>query len=103
MKYEVYTSGDRGSNIRHAITGKYYSYKVGSKDEDLFFSIILATGECKSKNGSSILFYESPNEYMKHQNIELSLERIQRWKNKFNKRQSEINNKKHLKTQSIII
>ena len=36
-KFELYSSGGTNSNIRDAITGKYYSYKVGSKDEHFFF------------------------------------------------------------------
>ena len=38
-KIEIYTSGDIGSNIRDAETGAYYSNKVGSYDEDLFFKV----------------------------------------------------------------
>lgn len=104
IQLEVYSSGDRGCNIRDAETGEYYPYKVGSHDEDLFYSVILATGECNSKNGSSILFYKSPQHYMKHQKVNLSLDRIQKWEIKHNKQQEKNNNnKKRTLEKSIIV
>jgi hypothetical protein len=63
---EIYTTGCCGSNIRDAETGEYYSHVVGTADEDLYFKVILATGECKSKNGSSTLFYLSPKHHADH-------------------------------------
>jgi hypothetical protein len=78
----VYTSGGTDSNIRDAETGAYYSHLVGSADEDLYFKVILATGECKSKNGSSTLFYLSPRHYMSHLNNEVSEATLQMWEEK---------------------
>ena len=78
----IYTSGEIYSHIRDAETGVYYSHTVGSADEDLYFKVILATGECKSKNGSSTLFYPSPRQYMSHLNIDVSEDVIQRWEEK---------------------
>ena len=63
---ELYTTGCCGSNIRDAETGEYYQHIVGTADEDLYFKVILATGECNSKNGSSTLFYLSPKHYSDH-------------------------------------
>jgi hypothetical protein len=63
---ELYTTGCCGSNIRDAETGEYYQHIVGTADEDLYFKVILATGECNSKNGSSTLFYLSPKHYTDH-------------------------------------
>lgn len=65
-KIEIYTSNGTGNRIRDAETGEYFSNLVGSKDEDLFFKVILAAGECQSTNGSSMLFYSSPNHYATH-------------------------------------
>jgi hypothetical protein len=79
LKVELYTSGDMGSNIRDAETGEYYKYKVGSLDEQLFFKVTMATGECKSLNGSNILFYTSPYQFMSHQNEDISDEVIEKW------------------------
>ena len=61
FKLGLYASSGVGSNIRDAVTGAYYNYKVGSKDEDRFFSVVDCTG---TKSKSSILFfYQSPNHY----------------------------------------
>lgn len=88
-RIDVYTSGDIGSSIRDAETGAYYMSKVGSADEDLFFKVGLATGECTSKNNSSTLFYSSPNHYMSHMQCELDEETIARWEAKHNDRVQE--------------
>jgi hypothetical protein len=81
-KLEFFTTGATGSNIRDAQTGEYYPNIVGSLDEDLFFKVFLLTGECTSKNGSNVLFYLSPQQYMAHFNVEVSAERINEWTNK---------------------
>lgn len=88
-KVEVYTTSGIGSNIRDAETGQYYATKVGSADEDLFFSVILATGECKSKNGSSTLFYRSPQHYMSHMKSHVDEVTIARWEEKYKGRLKE--------------
>jgi hypothetical protein len=61
ISVEVYSSGDTGSNIRDAITGQYYSYKVGSNDEDEFFKVCIATGEVQ--NQRRFFFFSSPSDY----------------------------------------
>lgn len=55
---EVYSSGDIGSNIRDAITGQFYPYKVGSEDEDSFFKVCIATGEVQ--NQRRLFFFHHP-------------------------------------------
>jgi hypothetical protein len=99
-KIDVYTSGDIGSSIRDAETGDYFRSKVGSADEDLFFKVGLATGECRSKNKSSTLFYLSPNHYMSHMQCELDEETIARWEAKRNHRTEE-NNMSSLRADSM--
>jgi len=89
-KIEAYTSGCFGSRIRDAETGEFYNHIVGSADEDLYFSVILATGECNSKNGSSTLFYSSPQQYMKHLNCELDKSFVTKWQQKRNVRLSTV-------------
>jgi hypothetical protein len=85
-KIEVYTTSGIGHHIRDAETGDYYPYMVGSLDEHLFFSVILATGECNSANGSSTLFYLSPEKYMKHLNETLDNSIIAKWNERKNNR-----------------
>lgn len=65
-RIKVFTTSGCGSNIRDAETGEHYSNKVGSRDEDLFFKVSIATGECSSANGSNVLFYCSPQHYENH-------------------------------------
>jgi hypothetical protein len=85
-KIDIYTSGFSGNYIRNAETGDYFKHIVGSLDEDLYFKVIIATGECKSKNNSNILFYTSPEHYMRHLNINLSQDVIFKWEKKRNSR-----------------
>jgi len=83
QKIEFYTSGDRGSRIRDAITGSYYNSKVGSFNENKYFKVSLATGQCKSKNGFHMLFYQTPQQYMAHFGVQLHQDIIQKWESEF--------------------
>ena len=85
-KVTLYTSGTTCSRIRDAETGVYYTSLVGSPDEDLYFKVVLATGECKSRNGSRTLFYLSPRHYMAHLNSELDDNTIAKWQIKHDDR-----------------
>ena len=89
-KIEIYSSSGTGNSIRDAETGVYYKYLVGSRDEDLFFKVALATGECSSKNSSNTLFYMSPTHYMSHMKCEVSQEIIQTWEEKRTARLNEM-------------
>jgi len=85
-KVGIYTSGSIHSHIRDAETGVYYTSRVGTHDEDLYFKVVLATGECKSKNGSKTLFYLSPRHYMAHLNCEVDDNTITQWQIKHDAR-----------------
>jgi hypothetical protein len=100
LPVNVYTSGGTGSQIRDAESGEYYSNMVGNADEDLFFKVVLATGECKSKNGSNTLFYLSPRHYMSHQNCQVSEEDVQRWQEK---RDARYKTKSSMKTKNMLV
>ena len=102
-KIEVYTSNGIGCRIRDAETGLYYPHIVGSADEDLYFSLILATGECNSKNGSNTLFYISPQHYMTHFNCELDPDTIAHWESKRNMRLKELSAVKPQSGTSVIV
>lgn len=78
-RVDCYTSSDSGTNIRNAETGNYYKYKVGSKEEDLFFKVALSSGEINASNGSNILFYDTPEQCEKHLMSELSDDIKERW------------------------
>ena len=74
IKIEYYGSGDTGSQIRDAITGQRCQYLVGSKYEDLFFSVIICNGNTRQPYHPSVLFYDSPEQYEKHQHIDLPID-----------------------------
>ena len=91
-RVEVYTTCGNGSQIRDAETGEYYLTIVGTKDEDLFFKVTLSTGECKSKNGSNVLFFTSPTNYISHMKCgEIEPSIVRKWENKRNARLNELN------------
>lgn len=78
-KMEFYTCGIGKSYIRNAETGIRYPYKIGSKDEYLFFKASLVDGSCTSKNEGVTLFYDGPHQYMAHQKCELDQSIIENW------------------------
>lgn len=100
LPINIYASGGTGSQIRDAETGEYYSNIVGNADEDLYFKVIIATGECKSKNGSNTLFYSSPRHYMSHQNCQVSEEDVQRWQEK---RDARYKSKNSTQTKNMLV
>ncbi len=77
---EFYISGDTGSHIRDAVTGKYYNHEVGSKEEDLYFKVGVSYTVAGPQQGS--LFYSSPEEYENHQFVLLSPQIKQNWHHK---------------------
>jgi hypothetical protein len=96
-RIHVFTSNGIGSKIRDAETGEYYPNKVGSKDEDLFFKVSIATGECNSANGYNIAFYCSPQHYENHLYANVEQEHIAAWEVKRDARLREL--KKEIKPQ----
>lgn len=100
-KIEFYSSSGTGNRIRDAETGNYTSNLVGSKDEDLFFKVILATGECKSSNGSSTLFFSSPQHYASHMRCEVDPILINNWEQKRNRRLAELKNQKDVNVSAV--
>lgn len=78
----VYTSGCAGTWIRDAETGEECNYKVGSKEEDLFFKVAISTGECTSANKSNTLFFLSPQAYEQHTYSVVDEDVKERWRHK---------------------
>lgn len=87
---KVYSSGDLGSNIRNAEYGTYTPYIVGSKYENLFFSVLDTTIQSDLRGGSVRLFYESPEQYESHQFASVDEDTRARWYEKRNFYQQEI-------------
>lgn len=94
-KIGVYTSGDIGTRIRNAETGEYYNYKVGSKYEDLFFSVRISSGECNGKYILPTLFFTSPKHYESYLHNDVSEETIDNWNYKRDILIKAMNDKKH--------
>jgi hypothetical protein len=87
QKYiDIYASGSIGTYIRDAESGQRYHHVVGSGDEDLYFKLAYATGECKNGYSSNTLFYISPHHCMGHLNIDIDQETIGQWEEKKNQR-----------------
>lgn len=82
-----YTNPTPNSFIKHAMSGMIQSvdgriFRVGTKDEDLFFGVILATGE--TSGGAPVLFYDNPEQYERHFFIKVPQNIKDRWMEKRN-------------------
>jgi hypothetical protein len=81
------TNSSPNSIIKHAMTGVFQSdegkyYRVGSRDEDLFFSTLLATGEIGQT--APLLFYDNPEQYERHFFTKVSQQIKDKWTEKRN-------------------
>ena len=76
---EFYCSSENGY-IRNAITGYRSRVKVGSCEEDTYFKVKMASGECKKNSG--VLFYDSPEQFEMLQFVILKLPINEQWYNK---------------------
>jgi hypothetical protein len=71
--------------IKSAISGTYQGsgsrfFRVGTSDEDLFFSVSMATGELGQE--APVLFYENPEQYERHFMTKLPKELKEDWLDK---------------------
>lgn len=85
----LYGSGIMGTKIRNAVTGERYDYKVGSKEQDLFYSVALCTGENGMKESLS-LFYDSPEQYENHMFQKIDMTAKSNWYYDCNKFKKEL-------------
>ena len=91
-----YYSSERGQFIVNALTGYTYSMKVGTSDEKLFWRVSVPI----TKDGiinTRKLFYESPDEYEQHRDVELPYSIKSTWR-KSVKKTEIINNQKNYTT-----
>lgn len=77
-KIETYGSGEIGTHIRNAITGEKTSHLVGSKDEDLYFSVADARG-VDGRKTALMCFYDSPEQYERHAEVKVSEYVKEKW------------------------
>ena len=83
-RVEFYSSNSN-SIIKNAMSGTFQGvngrfFRVGSRDEDLFFSVILATGEFGQN--APVLFYDNPEQYESHFFTKVSDEIKEKWMEK---------------------
>jgi len=71
-----------GSTIRNAVTGQYETnFRVGSKDEDLYFKVCNSYGY-KDSRDPYILFFDNPEQYERLFCCSLSADIKEAWVNK---------------------
>jgi hypothetical protein len=105
-KIKCYTSGQQGNVIKNAQFGTEYIYgfselsnqyvligknfkphstkknifhNVGSFDEDLYYKVVVCTGENKRAREPLILFYNTPEQFERHHGIRISQEDKNKW------------------------
>lgn len=76
------TINTHGRLIRNALNGQYAKHVVGSSDEYLYFSVLMATGE--SGQTPDCLFYDSPEQYERHMHIAVNDSVKDLWRNRYN-------------------
>jgi hypothetical protein len=76
------TNNTHGRHIRNAVNGQYTRHIVGSSDEYLYFSVLIATGE--SGQTPDCLFYDSPEQYERHMRVVVSDSAKDVWRNRYN-------------------
>lgn len=81
VKIEMYSTVlTPGNKIRDAVTGIRYHDRVGSKNEDLYFKVRMTT--IHDPKNVITLFYNSPEEYERHQYVDVSNEIKELWREK---------------------
>lgn len=76
------TNNTHGRHIRNAVNGQYTKHIVGSSDEYLYFSVLIATGE--SGQTPDCLFYDSPEQYERHMHAVVSDSAKDAWRTRYN-------------------
>jgi len=78
-KITIYgTPNTPNTYIVNAETGSKYQYRVGTSDEDMFFSTLLATGDSGTKT-APLLFYDNPEQYEAHLMCEVPMDIKRAW------------------------
>jgi len=92
-KRKYFPSNNPQTLIRNAITGVEYSYYTGSKEQTLLFKCVDSTGKYDSQGyliksmltptnpNPNHLYFDSPEQCMRHLNISFSTDFIQKWYN----------------------
>lgn len=95
------------SIIRNAITGTGFKFesgdyaRVGTFDEDLFFSVLLSTGE--AGQSPALLFYDNPEQYERHMEELLPQDGKVEWMGKYVSAKDTIERRKRANKKHTII
>jgi hypothetical protein len=78
---ELYmTKNQPGYLIRNAVSGiRDAKYRVGRKDQDMFFSVKLTDQRCGANESYGMLFYDSPEEYERHFHTTVDQDIKEKW------------------------
>lgn len=87
--------------IRDAVTGHRTPYRACTADEDLFYSVIIATGE--AGNEPCVLFYDNPEQYERHFKTKVSPETKSRWIEKLMDARQRVAEKETVKESVYVI
>jgi hypothetical protein len=79
------TSYTPDSKIRNACTGIFQNFRVGSRDEYMFYKVVLATGETEQEPGH--LYYDNPEQYERHFQTTVPQEEKEKWTLKYREEQ----------------
>ena len=85
-----YTSNNLMDYVRNALTGGQYPYRSGTFDTLRLYKVFETTGSCdrngvvllpteKRNNSPNILYYDSPEQYMKHRKVKLQQSDVNKW------------------------
>jgi hypothetical protein len=73
-----------GRDIRNAVSGmREVGMKVGSRDEDLFFKVTMATGENGNRE-PHFLYYDNPEQWERHFYTTYPIEKKTEWLERYN-------------------
>jgi len=86
VRYECFaTNTNKNSLIRNAITGEMTGHRAGSKHQDFYFKVIDVSGLGGTTKIPKHLFYDSPEQYEKHQFTTVSQSVKESWVNRYMK------------------
>lgn len=77
------TTTTPGSPIRGAITGTRYPFRVGSRDEYLFYKVAISTPERNIGPDNNIFYFDNPEQYERMMGFEVSQEAKEMWHDRY--------------------
>jgi hypothetical protein len=87
---KCFGSAGHGSRVRNAATGSYYYCTAGSADSNILFKVTDCSHHNKERKDPLLLYYDSPEQYERHQYTFVSTSIKQKWYDR-------VKNIKHIK------